>query len=199
MNTNHVLQRADYATMATWIAPRARVLDLGCGDGRLMRALQDELDVTGYGVEIDDANVAASMHNGIHVLQSDLEAGLSLFTDQSFDTVILSATLQAMRHTRAILEEMARVGREGIVSFPNFGFKDNRAQVAKGRMPVSTELPYEWHDTPNIHLCTMDDFEDLARSIGLTILARLAFTGNELVEIDPNLNGALAVYRFRKG
>jgi len=138
--------RADFATIAAWLAPGSRVLDLGCGDGSLLAYLQRERGVTGYGIEIDDAGVLASVKNGINVLQSDLESGLAGFDDASFDCVLLSQTLQAMRHTEAIVVEMLRVGREAIVTFPNFGHWTHRWQILKGRMPVSTSLPYQWYD-----------------------------------------------------
>ncbi len=193
------LLRADFALIESWIAPGSRVLDLGCGDGTLLARLKRERGVSGYGVDIADANVLASLERGINVIQSDLEAGLSTFGDNSFDTVILSHTLQAMRHTKRIMQEMARVGREGVVSFPNFGFVKNRKQVAAGRMPVSEEMPYQWHDTPNVHLCTMADFDQFCTDLGMAVIDRRAFTDNrELAEGDPNLLGALAVYRFRK-
>ena len=151
--------RADFSTIAGWIAPTARVLDLGCGDGSLFAYLRESRGVTGYGIEIDDAGVLASIGNGVNVIQSDLESGLAGFDDKSFDSVILSQTLQAMRHTEEIVLEMLRVGREAIVTFPNFGHWSHRLQVLRGRMPVSKSLPYQWYDTPNIHLCTVADFD----------------------------------------
>ena len=151
--------RADFATIASWIPRDSRILDLGCGDGSLLAYLARERGATGYGIEIDDAGVLASVANGINVLQSDLESGLAGFDDASFDCVILSQTLQAMRHTEDIVVEMLRVGREAIVTFPNFGHWTHRWQILKGRMPVSTALPYQWYDTPNIHLCTVADFD----------------------------------------
>jgi methionine biosynthesis protein MetW len=191
--------RADFALIESWIVPGSRVLDLGCGDGTLLGRLKRERGVSGYGVDIADANVLAALVNGINVIQSDLEAGLNTFADGSFDTVILSHTLQAMRNTKRIMQEMARVGREGVVSFPNFGYEKNRAQVAAGRMPVSEEMPYQWHDTPNVHLCTMADFDQFCADLGMTVVDRRAFTDNrEITSGDPNLLGALAVYRFRK-
>ncbi len=191
--------RADFALIESWIAPGSRVLDLGCGDGSLLARLKRERAVRGYGVDIADTNVLASLRNGINVIQSDLEAGLNTFNDKAFDTVILSHTLQAMRNTKPIMEEMARVGLEAVVSFPNFGYEKNRVQVAAGRMPVSEEMPYQWHDTPNVHLCTMADFDQLCADMQMEVIDRRAFTDNhELTSGDPNLLGALAVYRFRK-
>ena len=191
--------RADFALIESWIAPGSRVLDLGCGDGTLLSRLKRERGVSGYGVDIADTNVLAALTNGINVIQSDLEAGLNTFTDRSFDTVILSHTLQAMRNTKRIREELVRVGLEGVVSFPNFGYVKNRDQVAAGRMPVSEEMPYQWHDTPNVHLCTMADFDQFCSDLGITVIDRRAFTDDrEILSGDPNLLGALAVYRFRK-
>lgn len=191
--------RADFALIESWIAPGSRVLDLGCGDGTLLSRLKRERGVSGYGVDIADTNVLAALTDGINVIQSDLEAGLNTFTDRSFDTVILSHTLQAMRNTKRIMEEMVRVGLEGVVSFPNFGYVKNRDQVAVGRMPVSEEMPYQWHDTPNVHLCTMADFDQFCSDLGITVIDRRAFTDDrEILSGDPNLLGALAVYRFRK-
>src|SRR5262247_385388 len=149
--------RADLQAIVQWVSKGARVLDLGCGDGSLLRALWKEREAPGYGVEIDDDSVIACVANDVNVVQVDLESGLSLFADRSFDTVVLSLTLQAMRHQEAILREMLRVGREVIVSFPNFGHWSARVQVALGRMPVSETLPYEWYDTPNLHHCTIVD------------------------------------------
>ena len=143
--------------------PGAQVLDLGCGDGSLLAYLRRERNVRGYGIEIADEGVLASVKNGINVLQSDLESGLAGFDDASFDCVILSQTLQAMRHTEEIVAEMLRVGREVIVTFPNFGHWSHRWQILKGRMPVSDKLPYQWYDTPNIHLCTVADFDAFLR------------------------------------
>lgn len=187
--------RPDLAAIAQWVAPGARVLDLGCGDGALLRYLWDARQAPGYGVEIEDQRVVACVANDVNVLQTDLESGLSLFADGSFECVILSQTLQAMRHTEDILREMLRVGREAIVSFPNFGHWSARLQVALGRMPVSGTLPYEWYETPNVHHCTLTDFEDLCRKIGIRIRERLVLHAGRAVTIMPNLLGSVAVYR----
>jgi len=190
--------RADFATIAAWLAPGSRVLDLGCGDGSLLAYLQRERGVTGYGIEIDDAGVLASVKNGINVLQSDLESGLAGFDDASFDCVLLSQTLQAMRHTEAIVVEMLRVGREAIVTFPNFGHWTHRWQILKGRMPVSTALPYQWYDTPNIHLCTVADFDTFLAERKCEVENRVVLSGGRPVSLLPNLLGELAIYRFRR-
>jgi len=190
--------RADFATIAGWIARGARVLDLGCGDGSLLAYLARERGVSGYGIEIDDAGVLASVANGIDVLQSDLESGLAGFDDASFDCVILSQTLQAMRHTEDIVVEMLRVGREAIVTFPNFGHFSHRWQIVKGRMPVSTSLPYQWYDTPNIHLCTVADFDAFLAARRCVVENRVVLAGGQPVSVLPNLRGELAIYRFRR-
>lgn len=190
--------RPDFDAIATWIKPGAKILDLGCGDGSLLRYLRDTRGVFGYGVEIDDSNILACFRNGINVIQNDLETGLSGFESDSFDYVILSQTLQAMRHTEGIVQEMLRVGKQGIVSFPNFGYWKNRMQVIGGRMPVSQSLPYRWYDTPNIHLCTLGDFEALCRQCDARILERRVMNNNRLVHFLPNLMGTLAIYRFER-
>ena len=171
------------------------MLGPGWGDGRLLRYLWKERGAQGYGVEIDDAKVGASVKNDVNVLQMNLESGLSAFGDGSFDYVVLSQTLQAMRHTEAIMREMLRVGREAIVSFPNFGHWSGRLQVLAGRMPVSESLPHEWYNTPNLHLCTIADFEDLAADLGMNILERAVLHEGQPVHILPNLRGSLAIYR----
>jgi methionine biosynthesis protein MetW len=191
--------RADFSTIAGWIAPKARVLDLGCGDGSLFAYLRESRAATGYGIEIDDAGVLASIGNGVNVIQSDLESGLAGFDDQSFDSVILSQTLQAMRHTEQIVLEMLRVGREAIVTFPNFGFWAHRWQVVRGRMPVSRDLPYQWYDTPNIHLCTVADFDAFCRERSFRVLERVVLHQTRRVSALPNLFGSLAIYRFQRG
>jgi methionine biosynthesis protein MetW len=192
-------QRADFSTIAGWIAPQARVLDLGCGDGSLLAHLRESRGVAGYGIEIDDAGVLASIGNGVNVLQSDLESGLAGFDDRSFDSVILSQTLQAMRHTEEIVLEMLRVGREAIVTFPNFGHWTHRLQIMRGRMPVSDSLPYQWYDTPNIHLCTVADFDAFLAERGCVVLERVVLHETRRVLFAPNLLGSLAIYRFRSG
>jgi methionine biosynthesis protein MetW len=187
--------RADLQAIVQWVPKGARVLDLGCGDGSLLRSLWQEREAPGYGVEIDDDNVLACVANDVNVLQVDLESGLSLFGDASFECVILSETLQTIRRTEFLMREMLRVGREVIVSFPNFGHWRARAQVVLGRMPVSEALPYEWYETPNVHHCTIEDFEDLCRRIGCRILERLVLSDGRPVTLMPNLLGSLAVYR----
>jgi len=191
--------RADFSTIAGWIAPKARVLDLGCGDGSLFAYLRESRGVTGYGIEIDDAGVLASIGNGVNVIQSDLESGLAGFDDQSFDSVILSQTLQAVRHTELIVLEMLRVGREAIVTFPNFGYWAHRVQVLRGRMPVSNNLPYQWYDTPNIHLCTVADFDAFCAARSFRILERVVLHDARRVSVLANVFGSLAIYRFQRG
>ena len=193
------IDRADFAAIAQWVKPDARVLDLGCGDGALFKYLKREREISGYGVEIDDANVLACVKNGVNVVQRNLERGLREFDDQSFDYVILSQTLQAMRNGERILHEMLRVGREGIVTFPNFGYWRNRMHVLRGRMPVSETLPYQWFDTPNIQLCTLDDFERFCDERKIRILERKVLTEGQPVNFKPNLLGALAIYHFGAG
>lgn len=187
--------RADLDAIVKWVEPGARVLDLGCGDGQLLRTLWEARQAPGYGVEINDARVLACVQNDVNVLQVDLESGLSLFGDGSFDCVILSETLQTIHRTELLVREMLRVGREAIVSFPNFGHWSARLQVAFGRMPVSDTLPYEWYETPNVHHCTIRDFEDLCRRLGVRIRERLVLHGGRAVTWLPNLFGSVAVYR----
>lgn len=190
------IDRADFAAIAQWVKPGAHVLDLGCGDGTLFKYLKREREISGYGVEIDDANVLACVQNGVNVVQRNLERGLREFDDQSFDCVILSQTLQAMRNGERIIREMLRVGHEGIVTFPNFGYWRNRLHVLAGRMPLSENLPYQWFDTPNIHLCTLDDFERFCGERGIRILERKVLTDGVAIGTLPNLRGALAIYHF---
>jgi methionine biosynthesis protein MetW len=196
-NTNGAA-RADYATIGRWVADGAQVLDLGCGDGALLAYLSAQRNATGYGVEIDDAGVLASVRNGVNVLQNDLERGLAGFDDGAFDVVILSQTLQAMRRIEAIVADMLRVGREAIVTFPNFGHWSHRLQILRGRMPVSQSLPYQWYDTPNIHLCTVADFDAFLTARGYIVLDREVLAHGRPVTFAPNLAGELAVYRFRR-
>jgi methionine biosynthesis protein MetW len=190
--------RPDFAAIAAWIPQGASVLDLGCGDGSLLRYLEETRNVRGYGVEISDANIVACIRNGRNVIQGDLDSGLSGFETLSFDFVILSQTLQATRHTEALVSEMLRVGREGIVSFPNFGHWKNRLNILKGNMPVSEELPYQWYDTPNVHLCTLHDFEAFCARHQVHILDRRVMAHGMEVSLLPNLRGSMAAYRFRR-
>jgi methionine biosynthesis protein MetW len=193
-----VAQRSDYATIAGWIGEGANVLDLGCGDGALLSFLARERNARGYGVEIGDAGVRAAIAAGVDVIQRDLEGGLKGFADGAFDCVILSQTLQAMRRIETIVDEMLRVGREAIVSFPNFGYWRHRLQILRGRMPVSESLPYQWFDTPNVHLCTVADFDAFLAERDLAVLDRVVLAGGSEVAALPNLRGELAIYRFRR-
>jgi len=191
--------RHDFQAIAQWIKPGATVLDLGCGDGLLLKYLQHTKKVRGYGIEIDDASVLACVKNGVSVIQSDLERGLAGFDAGSFDYVILSQTLQAVRHTEQIVKDILRVGRQGIVTFPNFGHWSQRLQVTfAGRMPVSDVLPYQWYNTPNLHLFTIADFESFCESHSIRVLQRLVLHQGRPVNFMPNLLGTLAVFRFER-
>ena len=176
----------------------ARVLDLGCGDGALLAHLQQHRGCTGYGVELDDANLLAGVKRGVNIIQRNLEEGLSLFEDNSFDVVLQLDTLQNLRNTEAMLQETARVGRIGIVSFPNFAHWPNRLQVLRGRMPVTKVLPYQWYDTPNIRVGTFADFRILAEKNGLRILDAFGLHEGEMVRHAPNLRASTAVFKFER-
>ncbi|PXW29546.1 methionine biosynthesis protein MetW [Paraburkholderia caballeronis] len=190
--------RSDFRAIARWVEPRSTVLDLGCGDGALLSLLSEELEVSGYGIEINDAGVLAATKNGVNVIQQNLEDGLRLFEDASFDFAILSQTLQTIHQTAAILRETARVGKECIVSFPNFGYWPHRLSVLRGRMPVSKSLPYQWHNTPNVRVLTVKDFEALAPEVGVEILDRVVLHEGQVVRWGVNWRGSLAVYRVKK-
>ena len=193
----HTNTRADFQLITNWVEPNSRVLDLGCGDGSLLALLNRTRATRGYGVEINDDNIVTCVKNGINVIQNNLESGLSTFESDSFDYVILSQTLQAVHQTEKIVKEMLRVGRQAIVTFPNFGYWRNRWQILAGRMPVSKTLPYQWYDTPNVHLCTINDFEDFCHVHNVQILEREILTRGNKVELFPNWLGNLAVYRIQ--
>jgi methionine biosynthesis protein MetW len=198
MNSPALHARADFKVIARWITQGSRVLDLGCGDGSLLQYLRQTREVHGYGVEISPPNIVECVRNGVNVIQDDLETGLAEIEDASFDFVILSQTLQAMRRTEDIVDEMLRVGRHAIVTFPNFGYWRNRLAVARGNMPVSKNLPYEWYDTPNVHLCTIDDFERFCGKRRVKISERVVLSDGAEVGVLPNLFGQLAVYRVER-
>ena len=195
MNTLNM--RSDFAAIANWIAPNSQVLDLGCGDGSFLEFLQKQKPVHTYGVEIDDAGVLACVQKDLNVIQQDLEGGLALFEDNSFDTVVLSQTLQTIHQTEKILREVVRVGKESIVSFPNFGHWSHRLAVGLGRMPVSKSLPYQWYNTPNVRVLTVEDFEKLASSLGLQVIDQCILHDGRQVTLMPNLFGSLALFRVR--
>ena len=176
----------------------SRVLDLGCGNGEFLAHLQSERQCSGYGIEIDDDNVLACARRGVNVIQLNLEEGLALFEDQSFDVVLQLDTLQHLRNTERMLRETARVGRLGLVSFPNFAHWRNRLYVLGGRMPVTKTLPYQWYDTPNIRVGTFADFEVLARKDGLRILDSFGIHNGAAVRRLPNLLASVAVFKFER-
>lgn len=189
--------RPDLQTIASWIQPNTRVLDLGCGDGELLHWLAHEKQVEGYGVEIDVNKVAAGIGKGLNIIHADLESGLSAFETHSFDYVVLSLTLQAMRNVESILADILRVGRTGIITFPNFGYWENRWQLMLGRMPVSDTLPYQWYDTPNIHLCTLNDFDVFCQEHNWAVLEKSVSHQGHIVKVLPNWRGSVAFFRIQ--
>lgn len=189
-------QRKDLEVIANLVPPGSRVLDLGCGNGELLAHLRDQRGCSGYGVELDDQNLLACARRGVNVIQLNLEEGLALFGDRSFDVVLQLETLQHLRNAEHMLRETARVGRMGIVSFPNFAHWPNRLSVLRGRMPVTRALPYEWYDTPNIRVGTFADFEVLARKNRLDILDSFGLRDGEVVRRWPNLLANVAVFKF---
>jgi methionine biosynthesis protein MetW len=190
--------RADIEAIARLVPEGSRVLDLGCGDGALLEHLRDRRRCRGFGIEIDDAKVAACVRRRVQVLQLNLEEGLALFEDRSFDVVLQLDTLQHLRNTEDMLRETARVGRLGVVSFPNFAHWPNRLRVASGRMPVTKTLPYQWYDTPNIRVGTYADFEVLARKNGLSVLESFGLQDGKVVKNWPNLLASVAVFKFER-
>jgi methionine biosynthesis protein MetW len=191
-------ERSVHQVIAELVPTGSRVLDLGCGDGQLLAYLRDHRQCTGYGIEIDDGKVLACVERGVNVIQRNLEEGLSLFDDHSFDVVLQLDTLQHLRNTEAMLRETARVGRMGIVSFPNFAHWPHRLSVLQGRMPVSKALPYQWFDTPNIRVATFADFEVLARRNGLHIRQSFGMDQGQMVQRWPNLLASTAVFQFER-
>lgn len=191
--------RGDFEQIARMVPPGAHVLDLGCGDGSLLALLRDTRGCTGYGIELDDAKVEACVARGVNVIQRNLEEGLSLFQDNAFDVVLQLETLQHLRRTELMLRETVRVGRMGIVSFPNFAHWPNRLRVLAGRMPVTKALPYQWYDTPNIRVGTFAEFEILARQQGLRLRDAFGLDGGRRIDWRPNLRAPTAVFSFERG
>ncbi len=200
--------RMDYQLAERWIAPRSHILDLGCGNGELLAHLQQQLGVSGYGLEIDEDKINEAIGKGLSIVEQDLNDGLERFADNSFDTVVMARALQAVKNPDELLLDMLRVGREAVITFPNFAHWQNRIHLGlKGMMPVSEALPYEWYNTPNIHLCTFKDFEQLCAKHDIRIVNRFAVSDSEkgyaplmsaLVRQAPNLLADVAIYRVTK-
>jgi methionine biosynthesis protein MetW len=197
------LMRSDFDLIQRWIPEKSRILDLGCGDGSLLKHLQQTKHIQGYGLEIDPLNIEVCVENGINVIQQDLNLGLANFGDASFDVVLMTQALQTVNNPHVLLQDMLRIGKECVLTFPNFAYWKCRLYLAgKGRMPMSKTLPYQWYNTPNIHLCTFNDFEQLCFDDNIHILDR-SVVGNDnqsnwLMNYWPNLFGAVAVYRVTR-
>jgi methionine biosynthesis protein MetW len=198
LNTDAQLS-ADQLLIARLVPPGSRVLDLGCGDGAMLDHLVRERGCTGYGVEIADANIQACVSRGVNVIQLNLDEGLAMFGDASFDVVLQIDTLQHLRNAEVMLRETARVGRTGIVAFPNFGHWPNRLAVLRGRMPVTRVLPYQWYDTPNIRVGTLQDFAALAQKNRLQILDSFGLQDGREIRFWPNARASRAVFKFQHG
>lgn len=195
--------RADLDIIQEWIPHGSRVLDLGCGSGELLEYLQQHKAVQGYGLEIDPDNIAECVGKGLNVIEQNLDLGLANFATNSFDVVVMTQALQAVHYPDKILEEMLRVGRECIITFPNFGHWRARFYLAfRGKMPVSKFLPYTWYDTPNIHFCTFKDFEALCWQNNIHILERTVVDSRHRdrwwLRLWPNMLGEIAIYRVTR-
>jgi methionine biosynthesis protein MetW len=195
--------RLDQRLAERWIKPHSKVLDLGCGDGELLAHMQRKLHVQGYGIEIDEAKITTAIGRGLSIIQQDLNQGLGRFSDHSFDFVVMAQALQAVESPDKLLLDMLRVGREAIITFPNFAYWKTRSYLGfRGKMPVSEALPYMWYDTPNIHLCTFRDFEALCQANQIRIINRLAVNGDQqgnlFMKHLPNLLGEVAIYRVTR-
>lgn len=188
--------RYDFSIIENWTHANSKVLDLGCGDGGLLNYLKFKKNIKGFGIEKNPENWLLSLKNNIDVIQMDLEAGLAGFETNSFDLVVLSRTIQSMRNVEDIIHEMLRVGKEVVITFPNFGYWKNRLQILQGFMPVSKELPFKWFDTPNVHLCTIHDFDNFCKKNKIKINERLILTDKKSVNFYPNFFGALALYKL---
>jgi len=202
MNTMKNQTRPDLQTICEWIKPKSRILDLGCGDGTLLAMLKEERNVNGYGLEIEINNIVKCVSAGVNVVQADLNAGLSNFDDKTFDYVVMTQALQAVERPDRLLNDMLRVGHEGIVTFPNFGHYRSRLQLFfGGHMPVTPTLPSKWFNTQNIHLCTLQDFERLCADNKIEILQRTVVDRDHRsslgMKLFPNLLGEVAIYRIK--
>lgn len=195
--------RLDLSAILPWFSDNSKVLDLGCGDGQLLAALKQKKNVQGYGLEISAENIAKCVARGVNVIEQNLDDGLDNFANNSFDTVVMTQALQVLRNPDKTLAEMLRIGEECIVTFPNFGHWNNRLQLAfKGHMPMSETIPYHWYNTPNIHFCTLQDFEALCQQLNIYIAQRDVLTSSPIDNVGkqllPNLFGEIAVYRLKK-
>lgn len=201
----------DHKLTEKWIMPNSKILDLGCGDGTLLAHLQEHLGVFGYGLEIDPDKINEGIAKGLNIIEQDLNDGLARFADDSFDTVVMTRALQAVKHPKTLLNDMLRVAKFAIVTFPNFAYWQNRIYLGiKGIMPISETLPHQWYNTPNIHLCTFKDFERLCHDNNIHILDTIAlwdnpnpkipaFIRNQAVKAAPNLLADVAMYRIVRG
>ena len=195
--------RPDLSIIQQWIRPESEILDLGCGEGELLSYLKNEKNVHGYGLEINPEKLTACIRNGVNVIEQNLDNGLGNFEDQSIDTVVMTQALQAVQRPDELLDEMLRIGKEAIVTFPNFGYWKTRFYLLlKGRMPMSDTLPYTWYDTPNIHMCTFRDFEILCRERGIRILNKTVVDDQHRehwsIRLWPAMLGEIAVYHITR-
>ncbi len=197
------VMRADVSIIKDWIEPESRVLDLGCGDGSFLALLKQEKNIFDCGLDLDPENITKCLLAGVNVIEQDLDKGLANFSDNSFDTVLLTQTLQAVQKPDVLVDEMLRIGKKCIITFPNFAYWRYRFYlIFKGRMPVSANIPFEWYDTPNIHFCTIKDFGALCNEKNIKVLNRTVvddkYRNSSLMNINPNFFGINAIYHISK-